>query len=96
MNEEKEKDVMDTLRILSLEGSELALDLLLRITRNEEIKKDIGGIKVFLPTYNLVVDYLKNGYKIKAIKALADVHGDKYTLIEYKVAVESLNIVSQN
>ncbi len=99
MNEEREKDVIDTLRILSLDGSEVALDLLLRITRDEAEKneKDIGGIKVDLETYNLVVNHLKNGYKIKAIKVLREIFGkDGYGLMECKVAVESLKIIPQN
>ena len=95
MKKETEKEIIDSLRILSLEGSELALDLLLKITR-DEAEKDIGGIKVSLATYNSVVDLLERSLKIKAIKVLKDVFGSKYSLLEYKVAVESIKIIPQN
>ena len=99
MNNKLEKETIDVLKTLSLDGSELALDLLLRITRDEAEKneKDIGGIKVDLVTYNLVVNLLKEGHKIKAIKVLREIFGkDGYGLMECKVAVESLKIIPQN
>jgi len=95
MKKETEKEIIDSLRILSLEGSELALDLLLKITK-DELEQDVGGIKVSLTTYNAVVDWLENGQKIKAIKVLKDIFGSKHSLSEYKVAVETLNIIPQN
>ena len=95
MKTEREKETIDVLKTLSLEGSELALNLLLKIMK-DEVEKDIGGIKVSLVTYNAVVGYLKQNNKVKAIKVLREIFGSEYSLFEYKEAIETLNIIPQN
>jgi hypothetical protein len=94
MDNEREKEIIEFLKTVSLEGDGRALDLLLKFV-TDKVEKDIGGFKVPLTTYNTIVEDLKNNCKIKAIKVLKDAYGRGHSLREYKVAVESLGIIPE-
>ena len=67
-----------------------ALELLVEIMENEEYMS-LGQFRVRESEYNVIIDFLKEGRKIQAIKTLKCIYGSFYSLLDYKRAVETID-----
>ncbi len=71
-----------------------ALEFLLNIMGNEEYLS-VGQFRVRLFEYHIIIDYLKEKKKVMAVKTLKNIYGSFYSLLDYKRAVDTIDI-SQN